>query len=201
MCDQQHRSSSVLSQPIAAGLAVAAMIVVTAGLASQTDAASLDNPWTNGGYAKDQGSQSARRSVVANRGSMPATYSEKGSPSPAGILFSFPAGIFCPARSRSLGVISGLHKNCPAAGIASRRRRLWSTIRVVNYLLKGLLKVVDHTTPGFCDKLLTSADVCVSARNHGAILPRRATPSLRNGRYLNFTAGRIERESRVSTPV
>jgi hypothetical protein len=98
MCHQQHRRSSVLSQPIAAGLALAAMIVVMSGLASQTDAASLDKPWTDGGYAKDQGSQSVRRSAVTNRGSMQANYSEKGSPSPAGILFSSPPGIFSPAR-------------------------------------------------------------------------------------------------------
>jgi hypothetical protein len=40
-----------------------------------------------------------------------------------------------------------------------------------------------------------------AARNHGALLPRRAIPSTRNGPYLNFTPGRMKRESRVSMRV
>ena len=72
MWNQQHRCSPVLSQPIAAGLALAAMIVMMAGLASQTGAAALDNCWTTGGYAKNQGSQTVRSSALTNLGSLQA---------------------------------------------------------------------------------------------------------------------------------
>jgi len=129
------------------------------------------------------------------------SYSEKGSPSPAGILFSFPAGILSPARGADRSASSPVCTKTVQPLGSLRPRTLWSTLRVVNYLLKALQKVVDHTTPGFCDELLTSADGCVSARNHSALLPRRAIPSPRNGPYLNFTSGRIERESRVSMRV
>jgi hypothetical protein len=45
----------VVSQPIAACVVLAAMIVMMSGLTSQTRAAALDKSWTTGGYAKTQG--------------------------------------------------------------------------------------------------------------------------------------------------
>jgi hypothetical protein len=42
------------------------------------------------------------------------------------------------------------------AGKTSRHAGVWSTICVVNYLLKVLLKVVDHTTPHLNNISLTS---------------------------------------------
>ena len=72
MCNQQHRCRSVLSHAIAAGLALAAMIVVMSGLASGTPAATLDNSWTTGGYAKNQGTQGVRSSALTSLGSLEA---------------------------------------------------------------------------------------------------------------------------------
>jgi hypothetical protein len=72
MCNQPQRCSPVVSQPIAARVVLAAMIVMMSDLTSQTGAAALDKSWTTGGYAKNQGSQSVRSSAVTNVGSLRA---------------------------------------------------------------------------------------------------------------------------------
>ena len=143
MCNQQHRHGPVLSQPIAAGVALAAMIVVCS-LANQTDAASLDNCWTTGGYAENKGSQSVRSSALTNLGSLRGENSEKGSPPPAQILFSAPAGSFLAGQGGSNHdpcpvpiVPSPTPVVCPIPIPVSRPREgAGSTTLWVNYLLK-----------------------------------------------------------------
>ena len=56
MCNQRQLHSSVVSQPTAPSVVLAAMIVMMSALTSQGP--SLDNSWTTGGYPKNQGSQS-----------------------------------------------------------------------------------------------------------------------------------------------
>ncbi len=130
MCNQLRRRHPMLSQQIAAGLALFAMTVIMSGVASRTAAAALDKSWTTGGHAKNQGSQGVRRSALTIIGSLRAESSEKGSPPPAEILFSSPAGIFPTSQSGSN------HDPCPVP------RGRW-----VNYLLKEC--VPTHRTVSF----------------------------------------------------